>query len=396
MGNGRLKRIAALTTLATTSVMVVGVVNVPALVDLPTTTVPTTTVPSTSVTVPSTPVTPPTTVTTPTVKTPTVTTPTVTTPTVKTPTVKAPSGTTSGGSGGTSGGGGGGGGGGAIEKLTTDVTGTVGGAVGGVTSGGSTSGSTSNTVSGVKGTVGSVAGGGGAGGGGTTAGGTNPALQALSAFDGGGGPGGTAGPGGGGSGSGPGGGAFGRPGGPGGGLPPTLSAAGAKRLRAALELLAECMSAIVPIDRQVLSMRAGGPGAAPLSRPQVASQLGVSTRQVRLSERRGLAGLRVAAEQTGCAGPVGGPFAVSRIGPLQLSLLATTSGVLAPATLASADGGGSPYVPARQAQPGAESPLARLSGNGGAGPAWLVVLVTVLLSVSIAGLMRELRHSVGP
>jgi hypothetical protein len=390
MGNGRLKRIAALTTLATTSVMVAGVVNVPALAGLPapttTTTVPTTTVPSTSVTVPSTPVTPPT----------TVTTPTVTTPTVKTPTVKTPSGTTSGGSGGTGGGGGSagtgdGGGGGTIQKLTSDVT----GAVGGVTSGGSTSGSTSNTVSGVKGTVGGVAGGGAAGGGGTTAGGTNPALQALSAFDGGG-PGGTAGPGGSGSGSGPGGGAFGGPGGRGGGLPPTLSAAGGRRLRAALELLAECMSAIVPIDRQVLSMRAGGAGAAPLSRSQVASQLGVSTRQVRLSERRGLSGLRVAAEQTGCAGPVGGPFAVSRIGPLQLSVLATTSGVLTPATLASADGGSSPYVPARQAQPGAESPLARLTGNGGAGPAWLVVLVTVLLSVSIAGLMRELRHSVGP
>ena len=79
MGKGRLKRIAALTTLATTSVMVAGVVNVPALGDLSvptvTTTVPTTTVPSTTVTVPSTPVTPTTTVTTPTVTTPTVTTP---------------------------------------------------------------------------------------------------------------------------------------------------------------------------------------------------------------------------------------------------------------------------------------------------------------------------------
>ena len=142
-------------------------------------------------------------------------------------------------------------------------------------------------------------------------------------------------------------------------------------------------------------MRAGGAGAAPLSRPQVASQLGVSTRQVRLSERRGLSGLRVAAEQTGCAGPVGGPFAVSSIGPLPLTV-ATTSGVVTAGTpAASADGGGSRYVPARQAEPGVESPLARLTGNGGTGPAWLVVLVTVLLSVSIAGLMRELRDSVG-
>jgi hypothetical protein len=144
----------------------------------------------------------------------------------------------------------------------------------------------------------------------------------------------------------------------------------------------------------VLSMRAGGAGAAPLSRPQVASQLGVSTRQVRLSERRGLSGLRGAAEQTGCAGPVGGPFAVSSIGPpAALFAVATTSGLVT--TAASADGGGNGYVAARQAQRGGESPLARLTGNGGNGPAWLVVLVTVLLSVSIAGLMRELRDSVG-
>jgi hypothetical protein len=386
MGNGRLKRIAALTSLATTSVMVAGVVNVPALAGLEeptlTTTVPTTTVPSTTVTVPSTPVTPTTTVTTPTVTTPTVKTPTVTTPTVKTPTVKAPSGSTSGGTSGGSGGGGGGGG-----TTITQQTSTVLDTVSGVTSGTSTS----KTVSGVTGTAGGTTGGGTGGGAGTTAGGTNPALQALSAFDGGGGPGGTAGPGGSGSGSG----MFGGPGGGAGGLPATLSAAGAKHLRAALELLGECMSAIAPIDRQVLSMRAGGAGAAPLSRPQVASQLGVSTRQVRLSERRGLSGLRVAAEQTGCAGPVGGPFAVSSIGPLPLTV-ATTSGVVTTGTLAaSADGGGSGYVPARQAEPGVESPLARLTGNGGTGPAWLVVIVTVLLSVSIAGLMRELRDSVG-
>jgi hypothetical protein len=52
-------------------------------------------------------------------------------------------------------------------------------------------------------------------------------------------------------------------------------------------------------------------------------------------------------------------------------------------------------VPARLAEPGAESPLAGLSGSGQSGPAWLVVLFTVLFSVSIAGLMRELRSSIG-
>jgi hypothetical protein len=399
MGTGRLTRIAALTSLATASVMVAGVVNVPALVGLPETTVP-----STTVTVPSTPVTPTTTVTTPTVTTtaPTTTVPstTVTVPstpvtpttTVKTPTVNAPSGTqspSSGGSGGGGGAGGGGGGGTVVKQQVSRVLDTVSGVTSGTT--------TSNTVSGATGTVGGATGGGvlggGTSGGGTagggTAGGTNPALQALSAFDGGGGPGGTAGPGG----SGFGGGSASGPGGGGGSLPPTLSAAGAKQLRAALELLQECMSAIAPLDRQVLSMRAGGAGAAPLSRPQVASQLGVSTRQVRLSERRGLSGLRVAAEQTGCAGPVGGPFAVSSIGPLPLAVGATTYGAVTAAT-GFADGGG-PYVPARQAGPGFESPLARLTDSSGSGPAWLVVLVTILLSVSIAGLMRELRQSVG-
>jgi hypothetical protein len=223
----------------------------------------------------------------------------------------------------------------------------------------------------------------GSGGGGSSGG--NAALQALSVFDGGG-PGGTGG-------GGPaGGGAFGG-GASGGGLPPTLSAAGAKHLRAALELLEGCMSAIAPLDRQVLGMRAGAPGAAPLSRAQVASQLGISRRQVRFSERRGLSGLRTAAEQTGCAGPVGGPFAVSTIGPLPLATLTMAPGALAaPAVAGSSEGN---YVPARQAEPGVEPPLADLAGNGQGGPAWLVVLITVLFSVAIAGLMRELRGSMG-
>jgi hypothetical protein len=176
-------------------------------------------------------------------------------------------------------------------------------------------------------------------------------------------------------------------------LPPTLSAAAAKHLRATLELLEGCMSAIAPLDRQVLGMRAGSPGAAPLSRSQVASQLGVSKRQVRLSERRGLSGLRLAAEQTGCAGPVGGPFAVSGIGLLPLVTLAGSAGALPVAQVAA--GGEGSYVPARQADPGSESPLADLAGSGQSGPAWLVILFTVLFSVSIAGLLRELRSSVG-
>ena len=389
MGRGSLKRIAALTTTATMSVMVAGAVNVLALPALPstpqvTTTVPTT-VPSTSVTVPSTPVTPQTTVTTPTVTTPKVqppapappkvSAPKVSAPAVKTPAVKAPTLTQE--SSPTSSGGGGGGS--TLQKQTGAAIDTVGGL---------TQSGTSGAVSGTKDRAGGATGGGlltgsGAGAGGSSA---RNALTALGFFGGPSGPGGSSGAGGT---SGPGGGIFGSGrGGRGGGLPPTLSAAGASQLRSALELLEGCMSAIAPIDRRVLGMRAGGPGTAPLSRSQVAARLGVSTRQVRRSERRGLSGLRTAAEQTGCAGAVGGPFAVSGIGPLPL---------IAPGALAAApgDGGGGSYVPARQAQPGGASPLAGLGGSGQSGPAWLVVLFTVLFSVSIAGLMRELRSSVG-
>jgi hypothetical protein len=155
------------------------------------------------------------------------------------------------------------------------------------------------------------------------------------------------------------------------------------------------MSAIAPIDRQVLAMRAGGAGAAPLSRSQVAARLGVSPRQVRFSERRGLVGLRTAAEQTGCAGAVGGPFAVSGIGLMPLATLTPAYGALPAAATGAAQTGEGAYVPARQAEPGVESPLAGLAGNGDSGPAWLVVLITVLFSVAIAGLLRELRSSVG-
>jgi hypothetical protein len=117
----------------------------------------------------------------------------------------------------------------------------------------------------------------------------------------------------------------------------------------------------------------------------------VSTRQVRLSERRGLSGLRTAAEQTGCAGAVGGPFAVSGIGPLPLATLA-----IAPAGSAAAPAADGAFVPARQAEVDPGSRPFGLDGSSGSGPAWLVVLITVLFSVAIAGLMREVRSSVAP
>jgi len=400
MGKGSLKRIAALTALATTSMMVAGAVNVAALVGVTTpeitTTIPGTTtqvtVPSTTTTVPSTPVTPETTVTTPKVTTPKVTTPEVSTPKVstpkvQTPKVQTPKGTPSvtGESG--SGGGGSGGGGSTIRQQTSSTIDTVGGLVDGGTSG-TTSGAT-KSIGGAGGTLAGAGGGALSGGGGAAgAGSGSNALAALGFFDGGG-PGGAAGGGGndifgaGGSG-GP---------GAGGGLPATLSAARARQLRSVLEQVEGCMSAIAPLDRRVLSMRAGGAGAAPLSRSQVAARLGIPARQVRLSERRGLSGLRTAGEQTGCAGPLaGGPFAVTGIGAVTLATLLASPGT---GTAVLSQSGGSDYVPARLASPGAESPLAGLAGGGESGPPWLVVLFTVLFSVAIAALMRELRSSVG-
>jgi hypothetical protein len=233
--------------------------------------------------------------------------------------------------------------------------------------------------------AGSVAGGGGGGG---TAGGGTAAEQGLAALGAVGGPPAAGGGTGGGAG-----GIFGGPrGSSGAGLPAMLSAAKAAQLRFALEQLEGCLGAIPPLDRQVLAMRAGAGPGAPLSRSQVASRLGVSTRQVRLSERRGLSGLRTAAEQTGCAGAVGGPFAVSGIGPLPLATLA-----IAPAGSAAAPAGSDgAFVPARQAEVDPGSPRFGLDGSSGNGPAWLVVLITVLFSVAIAGLMRELRSSVAP
>jgi hypothetical protein len=406
MGKGSLQRIAALTAIATMAVMACGAVNVGALVGISTPTVttdgtvPTVTAPSTTVTVPSTPVTPTTTVTTPTLTTspkPTTQSPTGSTSTGSTPSGSRTSPTDTVKS---------------IVKDTTDtatktvegVAGTVGGTSesggsgGGGSSGSSSPGGTSatKTVGGLlstgTSTLESGAGTGAAGGGGTAGAGAtgsnNAALQALGFFGGSSGPGGgAAGGGGDGAASIFGGGSSGD------GLPPVLSAAGAKQLRAALDLLDGCMPAIAPLDRQVLMMRAGGAGAAPLSRGQVASRLGVSTRQVRFSERRGLSGLRTAAAQTACAGGPGNPFSVAGIAVSPLVALTTAPGA---APLAHDAAAGGEYVPARQAQPGAgESPLARLTDGAESGPAWLVVLVTVLFSVSIAGLMRELRSSLG-
>ncbi len=51
------------------------------------------------------------------------------------------------------------------------------------------------------------------------------------------------------------------------------------------------------------------------------------------------------------------------------------------------------FTQTRGILPRATEPLFDLGGGGGSGPAWAIILFTVLFSVSIAALTRELRSS---
>jgi DNA-binding CsgD family transcriptional regulator len=422
MGMGSLKRIAVLSLLATLAVFAMGAMAVSAL-----------TVPSTTVTVPTTTVT----VETPTVRVPSTTTPTpppAPTVTAPAPAPKAPkapkapsapvkpvtkpvtdvvkktTGTVTTtvpkatgtvkktvgtgtktvkqttGSGGTGGGtksadkvvstltGGGSGGGsgpagtsGPVDRIIGTVTGGLGGTTVSAdgTLGGSSAGSTTGLVTGADGQVYlAVPGGGASGPGGGSAGG---GLGGLSWLGGAGGGGGT--------------------------LAAMLAGASPKQLRAVLEHLDGCMPALPAIDRQVISMRAGVNGK-PMTRPQIGARLGMSRETVRQTERRALNRLQYAAANTNCAGAVVGPFDAAGIGNLIPQLLFAgpvpvngSSGLLAA-------GSPGPFTQVRGIVDRSASPLFALGGSGGgSGPAWAIILFTVLFSVSIAALTRELRSS---
>jgi hypothetical protein len=110
---------------------------------------------------------------------------------------------------------------------------------------------------------------------------------------------------------------------------------------------------------------------------------------VRKAERRGLTRLVVAAEQTGCATTTVGPFDPAGIGPLTAQIaFAGAVPVNGPGARAG-DFGTTRGVQARSS-----SPIFDLGGAPEGGPAWAIVLFTVLFSVSIAALMRELRGSI--
>ena len=441
MGTGSLKRIAAHTILATVAVLGLGALAAPAQVTLPGTTV---TVPSTKVTVttptvrvPSTAPTPPPApkVTAPAPKPPVKVAPVVkqvtkpvnnvtkpvnnvvqkTTPKVTgtVPKATAPVKKTTGtvkktvGSVGSKVTGGGGSGGapsgpaGPVTKVVTTVKGSLDSTTGVIRDGGGSSGGgTSGLVNSLTGTLGGsatgLAGSGSRALGGSSAGAGSLTLvrtadgRTFLAVPGGSGPGGPGDMfGGGGAG---GGGLPGALAGGGGSLAMMLAGASPKQLRNVLSHLEGCLPSLPALDRRVISMRAGLNGA-PLSRPQVGQRLGMSRQQVRSTERRAFNRLQYAAANTGCAGNLVGPFDVAGIGNLMPQLLFAGAVPVNGGAVSLASGASDPFAQARGIVSRSASPLFDLGEGGGSGPAWAIILFTVLFSVSIAALTRELRSS---
>jgi hypothetical protein len=247
---------------------------------------------------------------------------------------------------------------GGTQRSTTNGVSTIVGGNSGVVSpvGGAGGGSTSAT----RGAAGFL---GGPGGGGTFGGGSSAGGL-------GGGPGAAAGS---------------------GTLALMLAGASPKQLRNVLEHLEGCLPALPAVDRQVISMRAGLNGA-PLTRPQVGARLGLSRQAVRQSEHRALNRLQYAAANTGCAANVVGPFDAAGVGNLLPQL------VIAGPVPVNMAAGNDPAGDFAQATRGfvsraAASPLFDLRGGGDGGPAWVIILFTVLFSVALAALTRELRSS---
>ena len=168
-----------------------------------------------------------------------------------------------------------------------------------------------------------------------------------------------------------------------------LAGASPKQLRSVLAHLEGCLPALPAVDRQVISMRAGLNGA-PLTRPQIGARLGMSRQMVRQTERRALNRLQYAAASTDCAATVVGPFDAAGIGNLLPQLV--VAGAVPVNMTAGSDPAGD-FAQARGIVSPSASPLFDLGGGGDSGPAWAIILFTVLFSVSIAALTRELRHS---
>jgi hypothetical protein len=159
--------------------------------------------------------------------------------------------------------------------------------------------------------------------------------------------------------------------------------------------LAGCFYALSPFEQQVLTVRTGIDGRQPLSRSQLAAVLGVSPASLGRTERGALRELETASRTDGCmpvatisalhplTAFVGGPF-----GPI-----GTVTPALAPPTRTEpgAGGGGAPS----QAVAGTSlaERLAGIKDDPGAGPLWVVLLITLLLAAALAALARETRRS---
>jgi hypothetical protein len=179
----------------------------------------------------------------------------------------------------------------------------------------------------------------------------------------------------------------------GGSLAAMLAGASSKQLRSVLSHLEGCLPALPAVDRRVISMRAGLNGA-PMSRQQVGQRFGMSRQQVRSTERRAFNRLQYAAANTGCAGNLVGPFDVAGIGSLVPQLLTAGAAPVNGGALSLASGASDPFAPVRGIVSRGASPLFDLNDDGSSGPAWAIILFTVLFSVSIAALTRELRSSI--
>jgi hypothetical protein len=173
--------------------------------------------------------------------------------------------------------------------------------------------------------------------------------------------------------------------------------AAALQLRAALEPLLGCFYSLSPFEQEVLALRAGLDGGAPISRGQLASAFGVTPIDVHRTERSALRRLRRASVEEGCVSVAGGALFASAgsafiggpFGPVGYASPATGPTMRPAVVVTSTD------VPGRAVESRSIADrLRELSSDDGSGPHWIVFLITLLLCASLGVLLLEARRSV--
>jgi hypothetical protein len=203
------------------------------------------------------------------------------------------------------------------------------------------------------------------------------------------------------AGGGPGTGPPGAPGGPGAGSmlvgPATVNVlsggVAALQLRSALGPLLGCFYSLSPFQQEVLTLRTGLDGGAPITRAQLATAFGVSQTSMQSAERSAIHRLRLASGRDGCAAASGalsasafisGPF--GPIGFVNPVLGTSTRAAVAVAW---------PGVPDQSsASRSITDQLQDLGGGTGGGPHWLLMFITLMLFATFGALLREARRSV--